>query len=210
MQHTINEGNRLFKGTKFQDTWMINSDRLSAWWENEAQDYLRERNMHHRQVRAWGDTNSDNWRYKESVVGDRPELCGLDFHCFWDLDNALYNDILNTSSLPLGHKLRSGDGNQTELRESLLRAWNTHPLSHRIVEDILRYKVVIDRIVECKGGVVADHTAQHGGCSRHKRPETTAAATQASRVYQPTPEVRAVVQSRNIELRAKAKALCSE
>eukprot|EP00966_Prymnesium_polylepis_P320597 7376972-Prymnesium_polylepis.1 len=33
MQHTIDQGNELFKDTPFKDTWMINSDRLAAWWE---------------------------------------------------------------------------------------------------------------------------------------------------------------------------------
>lgn len=86
MQHTIDLGNQLFADTPYADTWMINSDRLAAWWEAEAQDYLDERGFKDRQVRAWGDTNSEFWRYHESVVGDRPELCALDFHLFEDHD----------------------------------------------------------------------------------------------------------------------------
>ena len=73
MQHAIDEGNRLFVDTPFKDSWVLMHDHLSAWWEKEAQDYLRERGFFDRQVRAWGDCNQDFSRYHESVVGDRPE-----------------------------------------------------------------------------------------------------------------------------------------
>ena len=115
MQHTIDEGNRLFKDTKFANTWMINADRLSAWWEVEAQDYLRERGMFDRQVRAWGDTNKDYWRYHCSVVGDRPELCALDFHLFFDFEYALYENMVRTQWLPIGDKRRFDDGTPPNL-----------------------------------------------------------------------------------------------
>ena len=42
--------------------------------------------------------------------------------------------------------------------------------SERIVEDISRYPLVVDKIVEHKGGVVPDFQMQHQGCSE---PSTT-------------------------------------
>ena len=103
MQHTIDQGNKLFADTPYADNWMINGDRLSSWWEAEAQDYLQARGFKDRQVRSWGDTNSEFWRYHESVPGDRPELNALDFHLFGDLDYGIQQNIIHTSSLPVGH-----------------------------------------------------------------------------------------------------------
>ena len=69
----------------------------------------------------------------------------------------------------------------------------------------------IDRIVECKGGVVPDHTVQHGGCSKHKRRERRAeAGALASRVYQPSAEIVALTSAHCAALKVKAKALCGE
>jgi hypothetical protein len=197
------------EGTKYEKTWLINSDRLSSWWEVEAQDYLRQRGFFDRQVRAWGDTNKDYWRYHQSVVGDRPELCALDFHLFWDLEHALYQNMIRTSFLPIGDARRYDDGTPDQLVSALLRTWEDHPLPWRIVEDISRYPIVIDRIVECQGGVVPDHTVHHGGCSRRKRRETTEGSMAASRVYCPSPAIASLTTTRNTELRTKARALCS-
>ncbi len=123
------------------------------------------------------------------MVGDRPELCALDFHLFWDLENALYENLVRTSSLPIGDARRYDDGNPTQLADAMVRTWADHLLEWRIVEDISRYPLAIDQIMEHKGGVVPDHLAQVGGCSRHVRKDTTAQAHIASRVYRPSAAV---------------------
>ena len=153
------------------------------------------------------DTNEAYWRYHEAVVGDRPELCALDFHLFQDLENALYQNIIRTACLPVGDPRRYDDGTPAQLKSALVRTWATHPLPDRIVQDIFRYPVVIDRIVECQGGVVPDHTMQHGGCSRHKRKETKVASTRESLVYQPSSEISAITKAHMDELHTKARAM---
>eukprot|EP00966_Prymnesium_polylepis_P231866 5364236-Prymnesium_polylepis.1 len=89
-------------------------------------------------VRAWGDCTSEFSRYFESVVGDRPEFCVLDFHGFEDLDYAVIRNIVSTSWLPVGHKDRFDNGNTAELASAVVRTWETHPTSERIVEDMTR------------------------------------------------------------------------
>ena len=45
IDHAIAEGNRLFAGTRFQNTWCIYHDALKQWWEKGeggAQEYLKE------------------------------------------------------------------------------------------------------------------------------------------------------------------------
>ena len=204
MQHTIDQGNKLFHGTQYADTWLINSDRLATWWEKEAQDYLRERGFFDRQVRAWGDTNADFWRYFQSVVGDRPELCALDFHLFEDLDYSIGQNIINTSWLPVGDPRRYDDGTPAQLSSAMRRTWADNPTGARIVEDISRYPLIIDKIIEYKGGVVPDFAAQRNGCSKRKRK-----ASEACRLYTPSAEVEALAATRRKQLRLKAQEMCS-
>mmetsp|Transcript_9998 Transcript_9998/g.20211 ORF Transcript_9998/g.20211 Transcript_9998/m.20211 type:complete len:99 (-) Transcript_9998:9-305(-) len=52
------------------------------------------------------------------------------------------------------------------------RTWADNPTSARIVEDISRYPLIIDKIIEYKGGLVPDFSAQHNGCSKRKRKVT--------------------------------------
>ena len=75
--------------------------------------------------------------------------------------------------------------------------------SERIVEDVTRYPLVIDKIVEYKGGLVPDFAAQHEGCSRRKRK-----ATDPSRMYVPTPEVATIASERRVALREMAVNMC--
>ena len=38
MDHAIAQGDKLFEGTKYADSWWIYHDHLSAWWEAGAQE----------------------------------------------------------------------------------------------------------------------------------------------------------------------------
>jgi len=70
------------------------------------------------------------------------------------------------------------------------------------VEDISRYPLVIDKIVEHKGGVVPDFKMQFEGCSKRKRK-----VTEASRIYSPTPEVATIAATRHKALREEAERM---
>eukprot|EP00310_Coccolithus_braarudii_P008982 CAMPEP_0183382040 /NCGR_PEP_ID=MMETSP0164_2-20130417/126743_1 /TAXON_ID=221442 /ORGANISM="Coccolithus pelagicus ssp braarudi, Strain PLY182g" /LENGTH=100 /DNA_ID=CAMNT_0025559651 /DNA_START=233 /DNA_END=536 /DNA_ORIENTATION=+ len=74
--------------------------------------------------------------------------------------------------------------------------------SERIVEDVTRYPLVIDKIVKYKGGLVPDFAAQHEGCSRRERK-----ATDPSRMYVPTPEVATLASERRKALREEAVSM---
>jgi hypothetical protein len=157
-------------------------------------------------VRAWGDCNSEFSRYFESVVGDRPEFCVLDFHGFEDLDYAVIRNIVSTSWLPVGHKDRFDNGNTAELASAVVRTWETHPTSERIVEDMTRLSaVILDKIIEAGGGLVPDFEMQHDGCSKRKRNLRDVSAG-GCRVYVPTPEVVAAEEKRCEQLRMQANA----
>lgn len=71
------------------------------------------------------------------------------------------------------------------------------------MEDISRYPLVIDKIIEHEGGVVPDFKMQHQGCSKRKRK-----VTEPSRIYVASPEVATIAADRRKELRAKAASMC--
>ena len=97
------------------------------------------------------------------------------------------------------------DGTPNQLSSAMRRTWVDNPSSERIVEDMTRYPLIIDKIVEHKGGVVPDFVAQHAGCSRRKRK-----ATEGSRLYTPSTEVLQIRSERNLQLRAEAQRLCGK
>ena len=59
MDHAISEGNRLFRDTPYANTWVMYHDALSAWWSVAAQDHMRCRRFHNRQVHGLGLANRD-------------------------------------------------------------------------------------------------------------------------------------------------------
>jgi hypothetical protein len=233
IDHTIDQGNILFKGTPYEDTWMILWDRLSAVWSKAAQQHLASRGMKDRQVRAWGETNSEYWRYHEAVTGDRPEFNALDFRLFRDFEFSLTQNIIRTSSLDVGDKRRFDDGNQEQLRRAMLNTWipgladgkpkqqpciGGSPTSAQIVRDISRFPLVVDKIIEYKGGVVPDHAYQAVGCSKQKRKVSGKAAAAApntpkggshSSMYDPSAEVAKVTADRTATLKRKAKSMAT-
>ena len=86
------------------------------------------------------------------------------------------------------------DGNPQQLASAVRRTWADNPTSERIVEDMSRYPLVIDKIVEHKGGVVPDFKMQHQGCSKRKRKVTEAAKSRDER-SDPFTEVSGSTQS---------------
>ena len=81
MKHAIQEGNRIFKGTEFENNWVMYHDALSSWWSVGAQEFMRGEDFEDRQIRGLGHTNQDN-RYGGKLPGDTPEYMPLDSNCF--------------------------------------------------------------------------------------------------------------------------------
>ena len=104
MDHTIEEGNRLFTNTPFKDIWVMYHDALSQWWSKEAQEHLRlnHAGFHNRQIRGLGFTNEET-RYEGSLPGDTPEYMPLDSNLFSDLETAVRWNVAATRRLPRCH-----------------------------------------------------------------------------------------------------------
>jgi hypothetical protein len=156
IDHVISESTRLYAGTDVAGTFCIFHDGLTAWWEPEAQAYIKDKGFQDRQLRSLGTTNSGN-RYKGKPVGDSPELCrGLDSFGFAHLQRAVRLHTAMTSCLPPGHASRFNMGTANEVESTLMRCWTVAPTSEQIVEDIQALERVLQRIIGAKGCVVDD------------------------------------------------------
>ena len=116
--HTIAEGNRLYAGTRWANSWVVYHDALSAWWDPGAQALMRKLGMADRQVRARGPTAAPELtkveilpdgreqihrlvnKYRFKLMGDSPEFMPLDRHLFNDLKLACRRNVSLTRDLP--------------------------------------------------------------------------------------------------------------
>jgi hypothetical protein len=62
MDHVYKHCVEAFKGTPREKTWVLYHDALSQWWEAESQVHAEAIGLRGHQLRAWGETNSDNPR----------------------------------------------------------------------------------------------------------------------------------------------------
>eukprot|EP01048_Picozoa_sp_COSAG05_P004378 COSAG05_NODE_232_length_13313_cov_677.565991_9_plen_511_part_00 len=105
MDRVIAEGNRIFEGSTHAHDWCIYHDRLSQWWEKDAQAYLAAKGFAHRQWRAAAWTNDVLTKYyKDMLMGDSPELMPLDSSLFNDLIEAIAKHVIATYHIPLPTK----------------------------------------------------------------------------------------------------------
>ena len=165
IDHAIAEGNRLFAGTRFQNTWCIYHDALKQWWEKGeggAQEYLEKRGFKNRQWRARGGTNdlvADG--YKDGLMGDSPELMPLDSSLFGDLIEKVAYLVVSTACN--AGEDRFSMGTPDEAWRAMTAAWDLVP-EERIVEDIGRFRSAVATIIAAKGAYVEAADLRNGHC----------------------------------------------
>ena len=129
-------------------------------------------------------------------------MCPLDFHLFEDLEYAILQYIVCTSSLPDGHPDKYQGGTPLQMSKTLRAAWKCNPTSERIVEDVTRWPIVLRKIIEANGTFVPDFLMQHHGCSKRKRGTYDPASSDPT--FVPAPNVLAALNARNAEPRKLA------
>ena len=163
IDHAIDEGNRLFAGTRFANTWVMYHDALSQWWEKGeggAQEYIASRGFAHRQWRARGATNDRlTANYRDGLMGDSPELMPLDSSLFGDQIEKVAWLVVATSNM-------EGDDRYTmatpdEVWRTMVAAWDLIP-EERIREDIGRFRSAVKAIIAAKGAYVKDCDLRDG------------------------------------------------
>jgi len=163
MDHIMSEGDKFFKGTKYEKTWVIGHDHLSQWWSAASLDYLHSRGFDNsRYLCAQGSTNADNRYYKGSLVGCRPELMPLDSHLNADHETGMLHHVGLTSNLDKDDPKKFKMGTPTEVGDCMDRTWQVFPTAERIVQDILKFPRALDAIIKHEGAVVPELTRLSG------------------------------------------------
>ena len=161
VDHTIDEGNRLFAGTAFANTWLIYHDALPQWWEKETQDHIQSRGFANRQWRANAETNAVLPRhYRDRLMGDSPELMPLDSSLFSDLIEKVAWLVVSTTSLKAEGKHYSMDTPDNAWK-TMVAAWGEIP-QKRVVDDIKRFESALDAIIAADGAYVSDKDLRNG------------------------------------------------
>lgn len=101
------------------------------------------------------------------LVGDSPEMCrALDSHGFADLErNMTYSQAI-TSVLDWSDPRRFHMGTPEQVWQTMSRCWTVAPTSERIVEDILAFPRVLQKIFDARGCVVPDLFLRSGKRAR--------------------------------------------
>ena len=161
VDHTIDEGNRLFAGTAFANTWLIYHDALPQWWEKETQEYIQSRGFAQRQWRANAETNAVLPRhYRDRLMGDSPELMPLDSSLFSDLIEKVAWLVVSTTSLKAEGKHYSMDTPDNAWK-TMVAAWGEIP-QKRVVDNIKRFESALDAIIAADGAYVSDKDLRNG------------------------------------------------
>jgi hypothetical protein len=163
MDHIIWEGDKLFKTTKYKDNWIIGHDALSVWWEKGSLEYLHGRGFGpDRYLCAQGKTNAWSRYYKGCLVGNRPELMPLDSNLNADHERGLVWHAAITSDLDKDDPNKFKMGTPDEVSRSMDRTWEVFPTLERVVQDIRRFPVALQRIKDVKGAVVPEMNNRKG------------------------------------------------
>ena len=182
MDHIIAEGNRVYKGTKREDTWLIYHDHLKIWWEKESQEYLKtlpcpiegnpSRTWWDRQIKICGDENNAkvSKRYRNCLPGDSPELMPLDCHLFADLKEGAGKNVALTFHINDNDEnaaIKYSFATPRKVYSALQRTIKAGcPSSHRIFEDINRvFSRTLQRIIDANGTYIEDDSkkmVRHG------------------------------------------------
>eukprot|EP01050_Picozoa_sp_SAG11_P017372 SAG11_NODE_2500_length_3282_cov_3.538800_1_plen_631_part_00 len=163
MDHLKAEGDRIFAGTPREADWLIYHDRLPQWWEPDAQAHMERLGMAHRQWWAEGATNESLTEYyKEKLFGDSPEMMPLDSSLFNDLIEAIGKNVCATVGLDA--KERHSMSTPDEAWQTMCAVWQTADAvsSGRIIQDIDRVLVAIERIIEADGAYVEELDYRNG------------------------------------------------
>jgi hypothetical protein len=162
IDHVIDESTRVYQETIWEKTFFIFHDGLSAWWEKGAQEYIAARGFRDRQWKCCHPTNAGT-RYKDSVVGDSPEICrGLDSHGFADFKRSIQYHCSLSSAYDLDDPRRFKMGTPDEVWRTMRRCWTLVPTSDRIVEDINGFPRILAVIIAARGVVCSDESLRHG------------------------------------------------
>lgn len=193
IDHVIGQGNLIFWNTRYQNTWRLYHDALSAWWSGEAQDYIRQIGFATRQIRLLDEGVAS--RYEGGMVGNSPELNPLDSHCFSDLEQMLDQHVALTWRLPPDDPRKFCRGTPAEAARSAMMLWEILP-EQRIIMDITAIPRSLALIIQAKGCAV-DTINNRTGRRAAPRGTTSASGNHVKRMPVPR-QSKKTMTSKNI------------
>jgi hypothetical protein len=172
--HIFRQGDIIFQGTRFEDSWMLYHDHLKIFWETTTIEWLKNwkcpiqgnpnRSWYDRIIKLSGSYNDKvAAAYKHTLPGDSPEVMSLDNHLFADLEECNTRNIAFSFHLPEGDPMKYSSSTPHRLWNSLTRTLYSCkvPTAERIIEDMHRIpQQTLQRIIDAKGCYIEDKTGK--------------------------------------------------
>jgi hypothetical protein len=176
--HIEAETKRAYAGTAYADTYRWSHDALKQMCDAKCKAWMKELNIWHRWVKSELGLNDkivvlgaaggikSSCRYKDRPVGDQPELMPLDASLNHDIDCSYDWHVMLTAHLPADDPRKFRKDTPKEISRAIMRLCHPTdgvvPNSRRIVEDIKRVLISLEKIVEAGGAIVPGIVNRNG------------------------------------------------
>lgn len=169
MEHQVQQGNRMYAGTEFADSWVMLQDGLAQWWEPQSMQFFHDvcKMGEDRYVHMMGETVKHLPKHYQVTIevdgkkktigkrcGNRPEFMPLDSHLNADHEEGLRHHVALTSSYANDDSRKFKMGTPKEVADSMSRTWKIFPTDERVVQDMLKFPKAVTAIKNAKGGMV--------------------------------------------------------
>lgn len=165
IDHVISESTEAYRGTARENDFFIYHDARKQFWEVGAKEYIRIKypEMERRILRITGEFAFFVKRYKDSVVGDSPEMArALDSYGFADLELSMLFHVSLTSVYPDNDPRKFKMNTPSEVWRTMTRCWEVEPTSERVIADIEDWPRVLRAIRDAEGTIVFGEALRSG------------------------------------------------
>ena len=170
VEHIMVESERVMKGTIHEKTWMVYHDALAIMTAKSTKEWMAQKEYLKRWILPSDDLYDNlptNVRksYQGKPVGNSPEFMPLDCHLNQDIHACHHYHAQITQHIPDENPLKFTSSTPKRLADSYIRL--THPdtgivpSSDRILEDIQRVLLSLERVREARGCII-DETGRSG------------------------------------------------
>ena len=165
IDHMMKESERVMKGTIHENTWMVYHDALAIMTAKSTKEWMRQKGYLKRWILPSDDLYDnlpDNVRksYQGKPVGNSPEYMPLDTHLNQDIHASHDYHAIITQHVPEENLLKFSSSTPKRLSDSYIRLTDPNtgvvPSSNRILEDVRRVLVSLERVKEAKGCIIED------------------------------------------------------
>jgi len=165
VEHMMVESEKVMKGTIHEKTWMVYHDALAIMTAKSTKEWMAQKGYLNRWILPSNDLYDNlpiNVRksYNGKPVGNSPEYMPLDCHLNQDIHACHHYHTQLTQPIPDENPLKFTSSTPKRMADSYIRL--THPdngvvpSSDRILEDINRVLLSLERVREARGCIIDD------------------------------------------------------